>query len=236
MNTLPRLPRRPEDPVVTMGSREATDALLAALREDGWRPAGWARFLGRAARRSAVQAARRPRALAEVTALHGAVLLLSRGRGRRWITVSWALAAAHLGMLEQRSRLSAADLLTLCRASLPVLGTRHVRWIGIAAIATDLADGRLARRRRTVCPFGTYADHLADAAFWTWLVMRHKPSRHLRTAALAAWAAPVVTVTACSLARGRMAQAPRPAVLRPAAAMQALIALRRLRNGPPHRG
>nr|WP_315889928.1 CDP-alcohol phosphatidyltransferase family protein [Streptomyces sp. P9(2023)] len=38
-------------------------------------------------------------------------------------------------------------------------------------------DGRLARRQATVSPFGDYADSFADAAFWTWLALRHEPSR-----------------------------------------------------------
>jgi hypothetical protein len=48
----------------------------------------------------------------------------------------------------------------------------------------------------------------------------------VRIAALATWAAPVVIVTTASIGRGRMMDVPRPAVLRPAAAMQALVAAR----------
>jgi hypothetical protein len=46
--------------------------------------------------------------------------------------------------------------------------------------------------------------------------------------ALAVWAAPVAAVTAASIRRGRMLDAPRPVVLRPAAAMQAVVAVRAL--------
>ena len=59
-------------------------------------PAAVVRFLGHAAHRSLRQAARRPRALAELTALHGALYALAAGRrpGRRWVTTSWVLAQA----------------------------------------------------------------------------------------------------------------------------------------------
>ncbi|WP_313896039.1 CDP-alcohol phosphatidyltransferase family protein [Streptomyces sp. YIM 98790] len=211
------------------GSRAATDALLAGLRADGWgSPSAWLRFVGRASRRSVVQAALRPGALLEVTVLHGAALAATRGRGRYWVAGSWLLAATHLGLLQERSHLSLADVLTLARANLPALPAGRSRWAGALAIGLDLADGRLARHRRTVTPFGAYADHLADAAFWTHLALRREPDRRLRTAALVAWAAPVAAVTAVSVARGRMAQAPRPVLLRPAAAMQAVLAARQL--------
>jgi hypothetical protein len=78
--------------------------------------------------------------------------------------------------------------------------------------------------------FGFYADSLADAAFWTWLGMRREPSRWLRAASLAAWGVPVIAVTAASLGKGEMVDSPRPALLRPAAAMQVVLAVRTLRS------
>ena len=138
------------------------------------------------------------------------------------------LSALNLGMLEDRDRLSPADTLTLIRGNLPALAAGSGRWAGVVAIASDLADGRLARRQGTVSPFGDYADSLADAAFWTWLVLRHEPSRAVRAAAITGWVVPVAAVTAASLAHGEMAERPRPALLRPAAAMQAIVAIRRL--------
>ncbi|KJS63375.1 hypothetical protein VM95_03905 [Streptomyces rubellomurinus] len=209
------------------GSRAATDALLALLRGGGWRPAAWTRFLVLAAERSWQEAARRPRALAEISLLHGALLAAGRGRGRWWVATSWALAASHLGLLEDRRSLGAANALTLVRANLPVVGAALGRWIGLVAAASDLADGAVARRLGTVTPFGDYADSLADAAFWTWLTVRSEPSRAVSVAAMGAWAAPVAVVAAGSLAHGRMFDRPRPAALRPAAALQALLAVRR---------
>ncbi|MCX4581531.1 CDP-alcohol phosphatidyltransferase family protein [Streptomyces sp. NBC_01481] len=211
-------------------SRAATNALLNILRGGRLSPPAVARFLAQAAHRSLRQAANRPRALAELTALHSLLLALAAGRrpGRRWVATSWALAVLHLGLLERREQLTAADTLTLIRANLPALPGGASRWSGPLAIVLDLADGRLARRRGTVSPFGDYADTFADAAYWTWLTLRHEPSRAVRTAAVAAWALPVVTVTAMALRRGTMPERPRPTLLRPAAVMQGLVALRHL--------
>ncbi|MFI1940869.1 CDP-alcohol phosphatidyltransferase family protein [Streptomyces purpureus] len=211
-------------------SRAATDALLSELREGTTAPVAVARFLAHAARRSLAQAARRPRALAELTALHAALYVPARDRrpGRGWVTASWALAAAHLGLLEHRTRLSAADLLTLTRANLPALPGGTSRASGMVALCLDIADGHLARRQGTASPFGQYADTFADAAFWTWLTLRHEPSRPARAAAAAAWLLPVATVTTAAIRRGRMPDPPRPVLLRPAAALQVVIALRHL--------
>ena len=210
-------------------SRAFTDAALASLRADGWSPAGWAGFANRIARRSAQQVAAHPRAAAEMTALHAGFALASRGRGRRWIVISWLMAVTHLGLLGERRSVGWANVVTLVRANLPVTGEPLGRWIGVAALVSDKLDGIMARRTHPTM-FGFYADSLADAAFWTWLGIRHEPSRWLRAASLAAWAAPVAAVTAASLGKGEMVESPRPALLRPAAAMQVVLAVRSLRS------
>jgi hypothetical protein len=74
-----------------------------------------------------------------------------------------------------------ADTLTLIRANLPALPGRASRWSGPLAIVLDLAGGRLARRQGAVSPFGVHADTWADTAYWTWLTLRHEPSRTVRT-------------------------------------------------------
>ncbi|MEQ4720930.1 hypothetical protein [Nonomuraea sp. B19D2] len=59
--------------------------------------------------------------------------------------------------------------------------------------------------------------------------MRHEPNPRVRAAALAAWAAPVAVVTvvtAAAFARRKMVDRPRPALLRPAAVFQAVLAFR----------
>jgi hypothetical protein len=211
-------------------SRAATNALLTELRKGHMTPSAVARFLRQSAQRSLRQAARRPRALAQLTALHGLLLALAAGRrpGHRWVATSWALSAAHLGLLEQREQLTGADALTVLRGNLPALPGGGNPWSGPLAIVLDLADGRLARHQDTASPFGDYADTFADAAYWTWLTLRHEPSRTLRAAAVAAWALPVVTVTAVALRHGTMPKRPRPTLLRPAAALQVVVALRHL--------
>ena len=211
-----------------MTSRSATDELLAGLRAGRWRPSAWARFAALAVRRSLQQARRHPRALAELTALHAVLALLAGRRGRRWTAVSWVLAVSHLGMLEDRPSLGLPNALTVVRANLPAIWPGPGRWLPAVAVASDLADGQVARRTGWQTPFGTQADSLADAAFWTWFVQRHEPSRRVRAVALATWAAPVAAVTAASVRSGRMLDAPRPAVLRPAAAMAAIVAVRAL--------
>lgn len=213
-------------------SRAATDALLEMLRGGRWRPGAVGRFLLLAAHRSVRQAVRRPFAFAQVGALHGLLFTSARGPGSKtWVATSWNLNVLHLGLLENRDRLSEADVITLLRGNLPTTALGHSRWSGLLAIALDLADGRLARRQGTMSPFGDYADSLADAAFWTWLVVRHEPSRTVRAAALAAWMVPVVAVTAVGVRRGSMPDRPRPALLRPAAAMQVVVAARHVLRG-----
>ncbi|MFD4586895.1 CDP-alcohol phosphatidyltransferase family protein [Streptomyces sp. NPDC058434] len=159
-------------PVSAMAdSRAATNALLAELREDRLAPEAVGRFVGQAAHRSLGQAARRPRALAELTALHAILYTLAAGRrpGPGWVAASWVPAASHLGLLEHRTRLAPADILTLLRANLPALPGGTSRASGVLAVGLDLADGRLARHQGTTSPFGDYADTFADAAFWMWL-------------------------------------------------------------------
>ena len=215
--------------LMTAASRAATNELLTGLRAGRWRPAAWARFISASAHRSAHQARSRPQALAELTALHAVLALTADRRGRRWVMTSWGLAATHLGMLEQQRSLGIPNAITLLRANLPAVG-QPAPWLPMFAVATDLLDGRLARHRGEETAFGQYADSLADAVFWTWFTMRHEPSRAVRLAALTAWMIPPLLVTLVSIIDGRMADPPRPAILRPAAAMQALIATRALRR------
>ncbi|MFG3410413.1 CDP-alcohol phosphatidyltransferase family protein [Streptomyces sp. NPDC048142] len=212
-------------------SRAATDALLHALKAGRWRPRAIAAFLAVAADRSLTQAALRPRALGQLTALHSVLFAAACGRGgRNWVAASWTVSILHLGLLEDRDRLALADVLTLIRGNLPALPAGSGPRSGLMALALDMADGRIARRQGTVTPFGDYADTFADAAFWTWFTLRREPHRTIRAAAVAAWVLPVVAVTATGVRRGRMPQRPRPALLRPAAAMQVLLAVRHLKR------
>ena len=206
-------------------SRAASDYLLHDLAAGGWRPGAWGRFLGAAAERSVEQARLHPRALAEVSALHGLLLAVAPPSGRRWVSTSWLLASTHLGLLEVRSHLGPADLLTLARGNLPAVVSARHPWLASLALATDFVDGRLARRTGTTTPFGAYADVFADAAFWIWFTTDRENRRPLRVAAAATWFVPVGAVTAVSIARGRMVDAPRPRWVRPAATLQVLLAV-----------
>ena len=134
------------------------------------------------------------------TALHGLLLSMGQGPRWRWVTTSWILTALHLGMLEDRSHLGAANTLTLVRANLPVTGPVLGRWRGITAPTTDLFDGKPARHTGTTTPFGRYADPLADTAFWTWLTFTEtgRGSRAVQAAVFLTWLSPIVSVTATS--------------------------------------
>jgi phosphatidylglycerophosphate synthase len=209
---------------VNANSRAATDALLGGLRRGRWRPAAWRRFVGAAAVRSIRQAAAHPRAAGELTAVHGALFAVAPGR--RWVATSWLLCLAHLGMLGERSSIGPATTVTLVRANLPALGDRSGPWVGLLALGSDVADGRLARGLAAETMFGGYADALADAAFWTWFATRYEPNRWLRTAAILAWAAPVGAIAAASAVGGRVVAIPRSRVFRPAAALQPVLAIR----------
>ena len=212
-------------------SRAFTDAALAGLRADGWSPRGWGRFMGRVTARSVEQLGAHPRAAAEVSVLHGLFLAAARGRGRRWIATSWAMAISHLGLLGRRRSIGWANAISLTRANLAVTGAPLGRWLGVVAAVSDKVDGTLARQQGPTM-FGFYADSLADAAFWTWLGGRRDPSRLVLAASVAAWAAPVVAVAAASIVKGEMVESPRPALVRPAAAMQAVLAVRSLQQTP----
>ena len=213
-------------------SRAFTDAALAELRAKSWSPAGCANFVGRLTVRSVEQIAAHPRPAVEISVLHGLFVVAARGQGRKWITTSWLMAITHLGLLGERRSIGWANAISLTRANLVATGEPLGRWLGVVAAASDKLDGTLARRHGPTM-FGFYADSLADAAFWTWLGARRDPSRLVLAASVAAWAAPVIAVTAASIAKGEMVESPRPALLRPAAAMQVVLAARALRTRPP---
>ena len=208
------------------GSRAATDELLSALRSGRYTPAAWARFLARTTRRSVRQALRHPRALLESTALHAGLAALADPRHRTWVAGSWLLTISHLGMLEHRDSLGAANALTLIRANLPALEHRLGNTVPVLALATDWLDGRISRATGTETPFGRQADFLADTALWTWFALLHEPNCWLRAATFAAWGASVVAVAVASFAGGAMKDMPRSRWIRPAAALQVIIGLR----------
>ena len=162
---------------------------LDALRAARFRPQAWARFIAASARRAAVNRAARPALTRQARAWSatGLVAGLAARRGalqlglrvptqRAWL-VWWLGSAAmldwHLGMLEgpdgqRRDRLRAADALSLTRIGLaPFLAVADGKGLFSLLVAggaaTDLMDGRVARRHGT-SRLGRDLDTSADVA------------------------------------------------------------------------
>ncbi len=208
-------------------SRAATDELLGGLRRGGFAGRALGAFIADATLRSIREARKRPIALAEATAVHAGMAALAHPYGRIWVATSWLMTVTHLGMLERRTTMGIPNLLTIVRATLPAAEARLGPVTTVAlALATDLVDGKLARRTGTVTRFGTQGDYLADAALWTWFTVTHERSRGWQLATLAAWAIPVAGLTIASVAKGGMVDLPRSRWLRPAAAVEVLIGAR----------
>lgn len=167
----------------------------------------------------------RPAAATEVTVIH----LPAFARNKWWAFGSWLLCITHLGLLGERSTLGWPNRLTLLRALLPSL-TPKSRWTAVVAMATDVADGRLARRGGESA-FGAYADPIADGVFWSWFALRWEPNRWLQWAPLTVFAATVAGISAVYFARGRTIDYPRPLAIRYlSAGAQVLLTLRAWRS------
>lgn len=202
-------------------SRRFVDGILGELSSRHFVPSAWGDFIGRSLARSAAQVRIRPAAALEVTVLH----LLASARGRWWAVGSWLLCITHLGLLGERSTLGWPNTLTLLRALLPSLAP-SARWTSLVAMATDFADGRLARKGQASA-FGAFADPIADGVFWSWFALRFEPNRWLRWVPLTLFAGSVSVISAAYLARGRTIDYPRLAAIRYAsAAAQILFTLR----------
>jgi phosphatidylglycerophosphate synthase len=216
---------RPED------SRRFTDDALDELRAGRWSPRAWARFTLGCCVRSCEQVHAHRRAALEVTALHLALLPLAR---RRPLTLlaGWLMAVTHLGLLgPDVQSIGPATALSLARAQLPPSTAAP-----LSAMASDVADGWLARRTQ-VTAFGAYADALADVTFWTRFGL-DCGGRLPAVLALAAWAIPAAAITTAYFARGRTIDYPRPlwmrclsAALQCAIAATTLVRLNRSREG-----
>lgn len=211
-------------------SRRATDDLLGPLSAAGFTGQAWLRFAQSTLERSLQQAAHHPHALAELSGLHLLFALAADGRrGRRWVGLSWLLAALHLGMLEDRRDLGRPNAISLLRANLPALSHRLGPALPVIALLSDLADGRLARAEGPT-RFGAAADVVADTVTWTWWACTADPSRIVRVATLAAWVGPVLGVSVASFRRGEMVDLVTPRWLRPGAAMEVVLTFRSLRR------
>ena len=214
-----RPPVRPPEP-----ARAFVNAALAELANERWSPGAWAHFLTLSGRRSLADARQRPWAMGEGLGL--GALLWASGHRRAGVLVT-SMVVSHLGMLEGPDRgLGWANRLTLVRAMLPALVPDRPVAGAAAALLTDLADGRVARRTHPTA-FGAYADSITDLVFWSWFAARHEPDRLCRTACLSVWLAPFLTVTVLYFARGRSVDYPRPFAYRAlAVGCQVAVALR----------
>ena len=207
-------------------SRQFVDDVLGELSSRRFRPSAWATFVGRSLVRAVAQLRIRSAAATEVTTIH--VLAFAAG-SRWWALGSWFLCITHLGLLGERSTLGWPNRLTVLRALLPSLLPAS-RWTCLIAIATDFADGHLARRGEESA-FGAYADPIADGAFWSCYALRWETSRWLRWVPVTLLALSVAGISAAYFTRGRSIDYPRPMSVRYAsAAAQILLALRSLRS------
>ena len=206
-------------------SRAFVDQALADLCSDRRRPRAWLKFLWRCGVRSAEQVQAHPLAALEVTVLHLCMAPMGR-RSRLGLAVSWAMALTHLGLLGPEAHsIGPANALSMLRANLP-----SGRFAPMIAIATDIADGRLARLT-TATAFGAYADPLADVVFWTRHAWTHQKSHVLRTLVLATWLLPVIVIGGAYFARGQTVDYPRPLLVRRlSAGLQCVLAARALRE------
>ena len=205
--------------------RRFVDEILGELSSRHFVPSAWGDFLGRSLVRSVAQIRMRPAAAIEVTVLH----LLASAGNRSWAFGSWLLCITHMGLLGERSTLGWPNRLTLLRALLPSFAPNS-RWTSLVAMATDLADGRLARRGEESV-YGAFADPIADGAFWSWFALRWEPNRGLRWVPLTVFAASVAGIAAAYFARGRTIDYPRLVAIRYlSAAAQILFTLRAMRS------
>jgi phosphatidylglycerophosphate synthase len=147
------------------------------------------------------------------------------------------MATTHLGLLGSgQDRLGWPNRLSLLRANLPALNRPPAPATAVLALATDWADGWLARHGGET-DFGGYADPLADIVFWVWYLHHHEPSRILRVLGTALWLAPAVAVTAAYFIRGRTIDVPRPMAGRNlSVGLQVLVAARALHRANCNRG
>jgi len=207
-------------------SRQFVDDLLGELASRRFVPSAWGDFIARSLLRAVEQARKRPTAAAEVTAIH---LLAAATGSRRWTLVSWSLCITHLGLLGERRALGWPNRLTLLRALLPALAPAS-RWTSMVALATDLGDGRVARRGEESA-FGAYADPIADGAFWSWYALRWEPNRWLRWVPVTLFASSIAGISLAYFASGRTINYPRPKAVRYAsAAAQVLLTFRSKRS------
>jgi phosphatidylglycerophosphate synthase len=156
---------------LTEGERWSRE-LLDRLRAERFDAAAWRRFFGDAFLRARVVRARRPALVRQSRRWGAAGLAAALPFGVRpaasW-ALWWAMVDWHLGMIETedgRERgLAPADALTLARLwAAPIVRRRSDPWLVSIGMASDLADGLLARRAGPT-RLGRDLDSTADTLF-----------------------------------------------------------------------
>jgi len=200
-------------------SRLFVDGVLLNLKRERYRPSAWGRFVVASSIRSLEQIAEHERASVEIAGIFVLLVMLRGARART--AAACLLAITHLGLLGDRRSIGVANALSLLRAGLPVR-----RWAVLTAVGTDLADGLVARRAGPTA-FGSYADPLADLAFWTAVARRGRIGSLDRLAILSLWTVPAAAILAGYFVAGRSIDYPRPVIVRRASAIaQALLTFR----------
>jgi hypothetical protein len=206
-------------------NRQFVDDILGELAARHFSPIAWVRFLGRSLVRSAGEIRVRRAVAAELTAIH---LAAGAAGSWRWALTSWFLCVTHVGLLGDNPTLGWPNRLTVLRALLPSLAPNG-RWTSVAALATDVADGRLARAGDESA-FGAYADPIADGIFWSWYALRWERNRWLRWVPATLFGGSAAGIALAYFARGRAIDYPRPVPLRyVSAVLQVMFAVRALR-------
>src|SRR3954469_17418567 len=156
---------------LTDGERWSRE-LLDRLRDERFTPGAWRRFLADALAQARLTRAHRPELVRKSRAWGAAGLAAAIPFGARaaaeW-ALWWAMVDWHLGMAESadgRAReLGAADALTLARLwAAPVVRRHPEPWLVAAGMASDRADGALARRAGPT-RLGRDLDSTADTVF-----------------------------------------------------------------------
>jgi phosphatidylglycerophosphate synthase len=151
------------------------DQALARLRAARFHPWAWKAFLGDSLRQAARDRAAARGATYEILALAAlaglVIAILAGDPWLAWTAATAAMAVWHVGMLESDDaectrHLGVANAVTLSRVFLiPLLATPIARFVVVGGLASDAADGAVARRTKRPTRFGRWADSTADAAF-----------------------------------------------------------------------
>jgi cardiolipin synthase len=200
---------------VTEGERWVRE-LLCELRAARYAPRAWTRFFARSFVRAGEQRRAHPKAHRQALSIGVAGLApwgALAGAGRPWAAAAGAawwfgvvlMLDWHLGMLERPdgtriAGLGVANALSLLRLwavpALPLLRPEAIAAALVLAGLTDVADGRLARRRDQATRLGTWLDGAADTSLILVAALALPLQAWAATIVVARCAAPCLALTA----------------------------------------